>query len=251
MSNLFACRIMEIDYGKSNEPLVVCRFITECMNKLNANALTGATALTLFHKYNKTKPDTSYDPYLMASSCIYVAGKVENEHIRLRDLINVVMTTLRKNSEPLELEDEYYAVREAIVQAELFLLRMINFQTHFEHAHKHLLHYLKSLKEWFSQDVWDKYPIGKTSWSILQDFYHDPQVLVLDKSLISLACIKLALQSYGIAVPYSSGNNKSRSWHLVFHPRATEDAVWEVMAKIMETYTQDLSVIQQHLTCRK
>ena len=134
---------------------------------------------------------------------------------------------------------------------------MINFQTDCEHAHKHLLHYLKSLKEWFSQDVWDKYPIGKTSWAILQDFYHDPQVNMLDKSLISLACIQLALQSYGIAVPYSSsssgssdGTGSQKSWHLVFHPQATEEAVWEVMAKIMEIYTQDLSYVQP-VTCRK
>ena len=64
-----------------------------------------------------------------------------------------------------------------------------------------------------SDDVWNRYPIAKTSWSILQDFYHDPNVLVLDPSLISLSCIQLSLQSYGIAIPYSEANQKP--WHLV------------------------------------
>ena len=45
-----------------------------------------------------------------------------------------------------DLGDEYYAIREAIVQAELLLLRMINFKVQVEHPHKYLLHYLKSLK---------------------------------------------------------------------------------------------------------
>ena len=177
----------------------------------------------------------------MACSCIYVAGKSENDHIKLRDLINVTLSTLRKDQEPLELSDEYYATREAIVQAELFLLRMVNFKTTFEHPHKYLLHYLKSLKEWFTPDVWERYPIAKKSWSLLQDFYHDPSIISLDKSLISLACIKLALQSFGISVPYTQHD---KPWHLILNPKASDDAVWEVMAKIMEVYTMDLSLIQ-------
>ena len=71
------------------------------------------------------------------------------------------------------------------------LLRMINFKVQVEHPHKYLLHYLKSLKEWFSPDVWDRYPVAETSWSILQDFYHDPNVVRLDNALISLGTIHI------------------------------------------------------------
>ena len=172
------------------------------------------------HKKRKTKKNFVQFPsnfpnflhfQLIACSCIYVAGKEENDHLRLRDVINVALKTLKKISEPLDLDQEYYVTREAIVQAELFLLRMINFETHLEHPHKYLLHYLKSMKEWFSPDVWDKYPIAQTSWSILQDFHHDPNVLKLDKSLMSLACLKLTIQSYGISVPY----DEQKQWPLV------------------------------------
>ena len=213
------------------------------MSKLGAKATTGATALALFHRYNEAVGSnaTDYDPYLIACSCIYLSGKADNDHQKLRDLINVSQTTLKKISEPLNLNEEYYAIREAIVQAELFLLRMINFKVQVEHPHKYLLHYLKSLKEWFSPDVWQRYPVAETSWSILQDFYHDPNVISSDKAIISLACIKLALQSFGIAVPYSK---IEKPWHSVFHPKATDEMVWEVMAKIMENYTQDLSHVQ-------
>ena len=100
------------------------------MNKLDAKATTGATALALFHRYNQGSPDPSYDPYLIACSCIYLSGKADNDHLKLRDVINVTQTTLKKNNEPLDLNDEYYAIREAIVQAELLLLRMINFKVY-------------------------------------------------------------------------------------------------------------------------
>ena len=41
-------------------------------------------------------------------------------------------------------------------------------QTNFELPHKTLLHHLRSLKQWMSEDVWEKYPIARTSWCIRQ-----------------------------------------------------------------------------------
>ena len=68
----------------------------------------------------------------MACASLHIAGKVEDDYIRLRDLINVGLTTLKGTVEPSELDEEYYATRDAIVEAELFLLRMIIFQIRFE-----------------------------------------------------------------------------------------------------------------------
>ena len=88
----------EVDYGKSDKPFVVCRFITECsklyhyyfyiwvveidhffffsppVNKLSAKVTTHATALCLFHKYNATDPHPSYDPYVSVTSCNHFAA---------------------------------------------------------------------------------------------------------------------------------------------------------------------------------
>jgi hypothetical protein len=87
--------------------------------------------------------------------------------LKLRDLINVTFTTLHRKSdgapeEPLKLDSTYYNIREAICQAELLVLRMSKFQTSFELPHKTLLHHLRSLKQWMSEDVWLKYPIART-----------------------------------------------------------------------------------------
>ena len=87
----------QIDYLKSDKPFVVARFIFECGNKLNAKVLTISTALQLLHRFNKTTQNTQYDNYLVSAACLYLAGKVEdNDHIRIRDIINVVYTTIHR-----------------------------------------------------------------------------------------------------------------------------------------------------------
>ena len=128
---------------------------------------------------------------------------------------------------------------------ELLLLRMVQFHTKFVHPHKYLLHYLKSLKDWISPDVWDKYPVARTSWSLLQDSYHDSNVtLDTDPELLSVACIQLALQTYGIKVPFMSDTSiDEKAWYSVFCENATKDKVWFIMKQLMDIYNQELVYI--------
>jgi len=228
-----------------NKTFVHARFILEVGNKLNAKTLTVATALATFHKFCRATADFSlYDPYLMSAACLYLSGKIEdNDHLRLRDIINVVWTTLHPDQEPLPLDSEYYSTREAIVQAELHILRMVGFQVRHEHPHRYLLHYLKSLRDWVKEDVWDKYPVAKTAWALLQDSYHDPNlVLDSDPSELSLACIQLALQSYGVKVDMTN----ETSWFKIFNSNSSKDKIWDVMTRIIDTYNQDASFITPH-----
>ena len=84
-----------IDYMKSDKPFVVARFMYECGNKLNAKVLRVSTALQFLHRFSYKAVQEVYDPYLISAACFYLAGKVEdNDHLRLRDIINVVYTTL-------------------------------------------------------------------------------------------------------------------------------------------------------------
>ena len=88
---------MQIDYLKSDKPFVVARFILECGRKLEAKVITISTAHKLFHKFNQSTQGSVYDPYLMSAACLYLAGKIEDsDHLRLRDIINVVYSTLHR-----------------------------------------------------------------------------------------------------------------------------------------------------------
>ena len=89
-------------------------------------------------------------------------------------------------------------------------------------------------------EVWIKYPIAKTSWSLLHDLYHDPLVLTADPSLTAISCIQLALETFGIQVPFVG----SDSWYKVMDDKVTKDKLWEVMTRIMEVYNKEAEMIE-------
>ncbi|XP_008302260.1 cyclin-Q [Stegastes partitus] len=67
----------------------VCRFIMETGVKLGMRSVPVATACVLYHRFFERASVRAYEPYLVAMSCVYLAGKVEEQHIRTRDIINV------------------------------------------------------------------------------------------------------------------------------------------------------------------
>lgn len=233
----------QVDYMKGNTHYIVAHFILECSKKLEASSITTATACCLFHKFFSAANIMEYDPYLIAGTCIYLAGKVEDDHLKLRDVINIVHSTLHRSLEPLSLGDEYWNIRDAIVQTELLVLRMVAWQVKIDHPHKYLLHYLSSLRDWMSPEDWAKYPVAKTSWALLQDLYHDPHVLSTDPSITSLAIIQLALEIYGIQIPFMGGIESPSAWFKVLNSTATKERLWEVMTRAIEVYNKETDAI--------
>ena len=95
-----------------------------------------------------------------------------------------------------------------------------------------------------SGDVWSRYPIARTSWALLQDLYHDPHVLDTDPSVTALACIQLALETFGIQVPFvGSEGGEENSWYKVIQEKATKEKLWEVMTRSMEVYNKEAEML--------
>lgn len=73
---------------------------------------------------------------LIGATCLYLAGKMKDNNLKIRDVMNVSYSTLHRGAAPLELGDQYWAMRDAIVQAELLIMRMLKFQVMPEHPHR-------------------------------------------------------------------------------------------------------------------
>ncbi|XP_061470205.1 cyclin-Q isoform X2 [Rhineura floridana] len=69
----------------------VCRFIMEAGVKLGLRSIPIATACTIYHRFFTEVPLEPYDPYLVAMASLYLAGKVEEQHLRTRDIINYLL----------------------------------------------------------------------------------------------------------------------------------------------------------------
>lgn len=176
---------------------------------------------------------------MIAASTLYLAGKVKDDPLKIRDVINVAHNTLHRGSGPLELGEEYWNMRDAIVQAELLIMRVLKFEVSIIHPHKYMLHYLRSVEGWLGPQEWCRAPVARTAAAFLQDFHHDPAVLDYSPQHIAVACISLALQCYGIRLPLTEENEDSAPWYSVFTKDLSKEKHWEIMDKIMEVYNRE------------
>ncbi|CAH1399382.1 unnamed protein product [Nezara viridula] len=186
-----------IDYKLEEDYFYGARFIFECGYKLKGNPLTLATAATIYHRFYREVDFSHYDKYLIAATALYVAGKMSDDY-KLRDVINVAHYTLHKSI--LDLKDEYWMRRDALLQAELLVMRVLKFKVDPPECHRYLLHYLKSLQGWLDRDSWERVPVAQSSLAFLQDLHHSPQILDATPQDLALACLYITLQSYGLEV---------------------------------------------------
>ncbi|XP_076022433.1 cyclin-Q [Genypterus blacodes] len=216
----------------------VCRFIMETGVKLCMRSVPVATACVLYHRFFGRVNVRAYEPYLVAMSCVYLAGKVEEQHIRTRDIINVSHRYFNSGSSPLECDKEFWELRDSVVQCELLILRQLNFQVSFQHPHKYLLHYLSSVKSLVNRHAWCRAPVSETSWALLRDCYHGAMCISHTPQHIAIAALYLALNSYGVKL--SAGE---KEWWQVLCEDVTKADIDAVISDLLQLYDMEAKCI--------
>jgi len=230
-----------VDYPNNYNHFAGARFIIECGIKLKASVLTIATAAHYYHKFFASASLEDYDPYQIGSTCIYLASKVEDDDIKIRDIINVGISCVRRGEPALSLEP-YFAMRDSVIQAELLLMRVLQFKLKVDLPHRYLLHYLKSLEDWLGEDTFRSIPIVQLAWTIIQDIYHSDIVLHYSPQLIAATIINLTLQVYGVVVPGCDEIN-DHPWYSVLHPDCSAKNVWDLQTKIIHIFKQENDLV--------
>ncbi len=77
---------------------------------------------------------------LIVASSIYLGCKIEEEHVKLRDIVNVCYNTLHVNKPPLELDETYIKLRNSVITCEFLLARVLGFNFKFNQPHKVMLY---------------------------------------------------------------------------------------------------------------
>lgn len=216
------------------------RFIFEAGAKLQVGQLTVATASCIYHKFFRECDVRKYDQHLVAAVSLYLAGKVEEDAVRIRNVINVCYRMLHPKSEPLGLGEEYWGLRDSLVQLELFVLRTLGFKVHFDHPHKYLLHYLMAMGHYLPPLTMQKYPLVRTSWAFVHDMLHDAMYLKHDPSHLAVAAMFLSLQCYGIEVPHACVAEVP--WYQVLCDDLSEEKLWAISKDIMNVYQKETTV---------
>ncbi|CAL1529092.1 unnamed protein product [Lymnaea stagnalis] len=215
----------------------VIRYIHEASIKLHLQSIPIATASTIYHKFFRENKLKDYDPFLIGATCLSLACKIEEENVRMRDIVNVCYRTLHKNKAPLEIGDTFWALRESVASCELFLLRALQFKVVFDHPHKYLCHYLKAISDWMEPRQWEEIPIPRTSWAFLRDSYHNGLCLDFQPEHIAVSVLYLALQCHGLEIPFYKYARK-KWWQVgaVFSKDITLEIIQTIVTKILDMY---------------
>ncbi|CAF0711165.1 unnamed protein product [Brachionus calyciflorus] len=212
----------------------VCRFMLISGIKLKLEDLTLATSTSIFQKFFKSCKLTDFDPYLVATASIYLACKVEEQEIKLRDIINVCYRTLHPDMEILNVDDKYWSIRKSVIQIELFIVRVLEFRVDFEHPHKYLLVYLDSLRHWIPLEKRISAPIPETSWHILKDLLHSDLLIRFRAQDIAITLIYFVCLCYGTQIPFNDIAKKT--WWKALDDKITKTLIHEIMGEILNIY---------------
>ncbi|XP_055356833.1 cyclin-Q-like isoform X2 [Paramacrobiotus metropolitanus] len=203
----------------------VILFIQECGLKLDARELTVATGCMLFQRCKRLMQKSSdtlednakntgnssafgkamnifEDDYSLACGCLLLAGKIEENHLNVRKLINVAYNTVFRDRELTNIDD-YYALRTSFMTLELWILRLMNFHPDCHHPHKYLVCFLKVLEDWLPRGVLREHPVIGVCWALLRDSYCTSLVMDVLPEHLAVAVIACALQIFHVAVPVS------------------------------------------------
>jgi len=232
-----------------------------CATKLSISSATTATACVFFHRfcrecskqsgsrsrYNSVGFPPEYDAPLIAATCIYLAGKANEEHVKIRDILNVTHRTIHKDKPPLEVGDEYWRYREAIVRCELFIIRVLGFNLRTTLPHTYLAYHLRSLTNWIFADVERKdsdearqadcrlAALTNTCWSILMDCFHSPLIsLDVDPCHLSICVIYMGLECFGIEVPLNQTDGTP--WYTALSDDLTIEDIQDTLSEIIGLY---------------
>ncbi|XP_065059785.1 cyclin-Q-like isoform X2 [Rhopilema esculentum] len=215
--------------------------IFEVSKRLSLSSVTIHSACSIYHCFHrklhsclpccqKQWRPTDYNEVL-ASTSIYIASKIEEEPLKIRDVVNVCYRILHIHDPPLEIGEQYWCLRDSILSCEQFVLRVFQFRVSFDSPHKYLLSYLSSLSSWADLSEWSRAGVSQFAWNLLQDSFHLPICVEEKPSVLSLAILKLAVECTELKL---STEGVSQLWWQAFHPDVKKSTLEHIACKILQ-----------------
>ncbi|KAL7283297.1 hypothetical protein ACG7TL_002726 [Trametes sanguinea] len=222
-----------------------CKLIHEAGVLLRQKQVAVATAQILFQRFWYVTSMKQFGIGDIGMGALYLASKLEECQIRMRDLINVYDLLLQRTSHRLKhpsgtsssgvpcpefkyvpmsyFGNTFYDLKDALVVAEMQILKRLGFNVHVVLPYGTLVNYLRVLGLTEREDVSNK------AWGYLNDARTPVYALYAVPTIVS-AAILLATRQLGIALPSSP----ECCWWELFD--AEWEDVWSVAGHVMRLY---------------
>lgn len=170
----------------------------------------------------------------IAAACIFLASKVEEKPLRLRE-VAAAFTAVKRKTTPLS-EAEAKSLPNVVLAVERILLQTLCFDMMIAHPHSHIQakingHTHTSLRPYIKEEG-DRDEIKQCANFFLNDSYRTTVCLLYEPHAVAYACIYLSLLHTDVQ-PYSRSNNNVE-WLDLFTSEIEPDLLRRVCEKILD-----------------
>ncbi|TFK42744.1 cyclin-like protein [Crucibulum laeve] len=215
-----------------------CKLIVQAGRLLHQKQVAVAAAQILFQRFWFVTSMKQFGVGDIAMGALYLASKLEECPIRMRDLINVYDALLQRSIHYSKADTEFkyhamsyfgstfYDIKDAVVVAEMQILKRLGFHVQVVLPYGTLVNYLRVLGLTNHEDACSK------AWGYLNDALQTPVYALYQIPTIVSAAILLATRNLQIPLPSTPPN----CWWELFDA-AWED-IWSVCGYIMRLYRE-------------
>ncbi|KAF9501289.1 cyclin-like protein [Pleurotus eryngii] len=214
-----------------------CKLIHEAGILLKQKQVAVATAQILFQRFWFVTSMKQFGIGDVGMGALYLASKLEECPLRMRDLINVYDLLLQRTAHKLSnsntefkyapmsyFGNTFYDLKDALVVAEMQILKRLGFNVNVVLPYGTLINYMRVLGLTNHEDACTK------AWGYLNDAHQTPIYALYPIPTIVSATILLTVRHLNIPLPSTPPN----CWWELFD--AEWEDIWDICGHIMRLY---------------
>ncbi|XP_057453502.1 cyclin-T1-3-like [Lotus japonicus] len=205
-----------------------CTYLQDLGMRLKVPQVTIASAIIFCHRFFLRQSHAKNDRRIIATSCMFLAGKVEETPRPLKDVILVSYEIIHKKDpaavQRIKQKEVYEQQKELILLGERVVLATLGFDFHVQHPYKPLVEAIKKLK--VSQNA-----LAQVAWNFVNDGLRTSLCLQFKPQHIAAGAIFLAAKFLNVKL--------EKLWWQVFDVTLTAHQLEEVSNQMLELYEQN------------
>jgi cyclin K len=219
------------------------QFIMECGGNMGLRRDTMATGVVFFHRFYMIHSFAEFPRHVMATCCLFLAGKVEETPKKCKDIVKAAKLYLdSKNLEKYWISFGEDPLKEIMIY-ERILLQTIKFDLQVDHPYQYLLKYAKTLKG----DQESIRNMVQMTWTFINDSYSTTLCLQWEPEIIAIALMYLTskLSKFEITDWVTKEKNSKQKWWEQFVEDLGVEILEDICHQVLDLYQSKQQQQQQ------
>mmetsp|Transcript_39304 Transcript_39304/g.103644 ORF Transcript_39304/g.103644 Transcript_39304/m.103644 type:complete len:354 (+) Transcript_39304:510-1571(+) len=172
-------------------------------------------------------------PPQVATTCLFLASKVEETPKKLRDVIVETYKVQHSTVQPPEGDQELWRLKEQVLICERELLRVLGFDLSIEHAYRPLLGYVKSIS--------GPRDLAQIAWNFINDslrttvcLQYAPRCLAAAAAWMASSYLEAKQRPFPLPQHHNKRSGMEEPWYSAF--QVSETTVRAIVQQIQQMY---------------